>query len=269
MGVSLIITTYERPDALQVVLESVASQRTPPAETIVADDGSGTSTTAVVQRFAAAHSNPLIHVRQEHRGFRVTRLRNLAIRAASGDYLVFVDGDMLLHPQFVADHLAVARAGFFTQGVRIPLCARTTSRVLAADEPGSPKPTTRGAGLRRLYGMRAPRVARLLRRTANGLLAIKGCNQAYWRSDLLRVNGFNEEIEGWGPEDKELAARLAQAGVRRQSLLFAGIAWYLHHEPASRARRAANEQILRDSIANRSTRCARGLDSHQPDKTVS
>ncbi len=269
MRVSLIITTYERPDALQVVLESVARQRTPPAETIVADDGSGASTTAVMQRFAAAPTAPLIHVRQEHRGFRVTRVRNLAIRASSGDYLVFVDGDMLLHPEFIADHLALARAGFFTQGVRIPLTAQTTAETLASRAAGSLRPSTRGAGVRRAYAMHAPPIARLMRRAANGLIAIKGCNQAYWRTDLLRVNGFNEAFEGWGSEDKELAARLARAGVRRQSLLFAGIAWHLFHPPASRSRRGANEEILRDTVVNGSTRCARGLDSHDLDKTVS
>ena len=83
------------------------------------------------------------------------------------------------------------------------------------------------------------------------------------------MNGFNEAIEGWGPEDKELAARLQHAGVKRQSLLFGGIAWHLHHPPAARDRRTANEQLLQATLANGVTRCEHGLDSQSPDNPVS
>jgi hypothetical protein len=123
--------------------------------------------------------------------------------------------------------------------------------------------TARGLGsLRRLYGLHAPRLQRAARRVANSLIAIKGCNQAFWRDDLLRVNGFDEQIEGWGPEDKELCARLQHAGVARQTLLFGGIAWHLDHAPAARDRRAANQAVLAATVAARRVRCVRGLDAH-------
>ena len=80
----------------------------------------------------------------------------------------------------------------------------------------------------------------MTRSLANGFIAIKSCNLGVWRDDLVRVNGFDEAIEGWGPEDKELCARLENAGVRRQTLLFGGIACHLHHAPASRAALPAN-----------------------------
>jgi hypothetical protein len=105
-------------------------------------------------------------------------------------------------------------------------------------------------------------LAKLARRAANGVIAIKGCNQAFWRDDLVRANGFNEAIEGWGPEDKELVARLAHGGIRRQTLLFGGIAVHLHHPPASRAALPANRAVLDDTLRMRRVRCERGLDSH-------
>jgi glycosyltransferase involved in cell wall biosynthesis len=262
---TLAITTYERPDALAAVLASVARQGVAPGEVIVADDGSGAGTGAVIGRFAASYgAAPVHHVRQPHEGFRLTRLRNLAIARASGEYVVFVDGDMLLHPEFVADHARHARHGAFTQGVRVLLDERATARVLAQpDRECSFGPLSPGlGGLRRLHALHSPWLADVMRGFGNRLIAIKGCNQGYWREDLVRVNGFDEDIVGWGPEDKELGVRLANLGVRRQSLLCGGIAFHLHHPPADRSRRAANEAVLTASLAERRTRCVRGLDGH-------
>ena len=262
MRLSLAVTTFERPDALEAVLASALAQRAPPDELLVADDGSGPATRAVIERAAAAAPFPLRHLRQPHEGFRLTRLRNLAIAAATGDYVVFVDGDMLLHPQFVADHRRLAHPGRYTQGVRLLLDEPLTRRLLA--EPGRlPGPLSAGlGGLRRLYGLHAPSLQPLLARGANAFVALKGCNQGFWRDDLVAINGFDEQIVGWGPEDKELCARLEHGGLRRQTLLAGGIAWHLHHPPASRERRAANEQVLARCLALRSTRCASGLDRH-------
>jgi glycosyltransferase involved in cell wall biosynthesis len=262
MRVALVITTYERPDALTAVLESVGRQWVAPDEIVIADDGSGPATRELVQAFGARSIVPTRFVSQPHSGFRLTRLRNLAIAATSLDYLVFIDGDMLLHPAFIADHARLARRGFFTQGVRLHADEARTRALLA--NPARPaRPWSPGlGGLRRAYLLRSPAASTVARTIANGFIAIKGCNQAFWRDDLVRVNGFNEAIEGWGPEDKELAARLRNAGVRRQTLLFGGIACHLHHPPASRAALPANLALLQNSVAHRLQRCERGLDAH-------
>lgn len=261
-GISLAITTYERPDALEAVLRSALAQHDLPEEILVADDGSGPATGELVARVAAGAPCPVRFLRQEHQGFRLTRLRNLAIAAARGDLLLFIDGDMVLHPQFVADHRRIARRGWFTQGVRIALDAAAT-RALLATPLRPPGVLARGlGGLRRLYGLHSVAAQRALRRAANGVIALKGCNQAFWRDDLLAVNGFEEAIEGWGPEDKELCARLHHHGVRRQTLLGGGIAWHLAHPPASRVRRDANLRLLEDTLGQRRVRALRGLDQH-------
>lgn len=262
MRLTLVVTTFERPDALAAVLSSAAAQRDPPDELLVADDGSGPATRTVIDRFAATAGFPLRHVRQPHEGFRLTRLRNLAIAAARGDYLVFVDGDMLLHPAFVADHRRLARPGRYTQGVRLLLDEPRTRELI--DAPGRlPRLLSPGlGGLRRIYGWHAPGLQPWLARVANAFIALKGCNQGFWRRDLCAVNGFDEDIVGWGPEDKELCARLEHSGVRRQTLLGGGIAWHLHHPPASRERRTDNEQRLARTLGRRATRCERGLDQH-------
>lgn len=262
MRVSLVVSTYERPDALAAVLDSVARQRAAPDEIVIADDGSGPATRALIAGFTRRSAVPVRAVSQAHEGFRLTRLRNLAIAAATADYLVFIDGDMLLHEGFVADHRRQARPGCFTQGVRVHADEALTAKLLA--EPRTPLvPWSPGLGfLRRAYLLRSRPLAAATRRLANHWIAIKGCNQAFWRADLVRVNGFNEAIEGWGPEDKELCARLMNAGIERQTLMFGGIAVHLHHPPASRAALPANQRVLQDTQRERRQWCDRGLDAH-------
>lgn len=258
----LVVTTHERPDALARVLAAVAAQTLAPDELVVADDGSGPDTAAVVQRHAAAVHYPVHHAWQPHEGFRAGRIRNAAIARARSDYVVLLDGDMVPHPSFLADHRALARPGHYSQGVRIALDAAATRRLL---ETGGelPQPWSPGLGrLRRLYGLYALRLAAPLRGAANAVVAVKACNQGFWRDDLVAVNGFDEAMTGWGSEDKELCARLENAGVRRQTLLFAAIAWHLDHGPASRDRADLNRARWQETVRLRRTRCEDGLDRH-------
>jgi glycosyltransferase involved in cell wall biosynthesis len=260
---TLVVTTFERPDALRAVLDSVLGQSDLPQQVVVADDGSGEATRTVVAAFATAAPMPVQHAWQPHEGFRLARLRNLAIAEARGDYLVFVDGDMVLHREFVADHRQLARRGWFTQGVRIALDASATAASLAAPRRAISAASPGLGGLRRAYALHRRALQPALRRFANTFVAIKGCNQGFWRDDLLAADGFEEAIEGWGPEDKELCARLGFAGVRRQTLLFGGIACHLDHPPAGRERHAANQALFAETIATRRTRARRGLSARQ------
>ena len=262
MRVALAITSHERPDALAAVLARVLRQRVQPDEIVIADDGSGAATRQVIGDFLGKSPVPARLVSQPHEGFRVARLRNLAIAAITSGYIVFIDGDMLLHPEFIADHLRIARAGFYTQGVRV-LADEDLTRALISREGYWPSPVAGGLGLlRRAYLLHSPAASALTRRPGNGLVAVKSCNQGFWRADLVRVNGFNEDMTGWGPEDKELCARVEHAGVRRQTLLFGGIACHLHHPAASRAALPANLAILEATRRTGMIRCEHGLDSH-------
>src|SRR4029453_8718614 len=129
MRTCLIVTTYNWPEALHLTLASVARQTRRPDEKIGADAGSGPATRAVIDQWRAA-GLPLQHVWQEDEGFRLARSRNRAIAAARAEYILLVDGDMVLHPQFVADHVRCARPDCFIQGARPQLSAATTAQLL-------------------------------------------------------------------------------------------------------------------------------------------
>ena len=259
----LVVTTHERPQALERVLASVAAQTRPPDELVVADDGSGPATASVVARHLATARYPVRHAWQAHEGFRAGRIRNAAIAGTRCEYVVLLDGDMVVHPRFLADHLDLARPGRYSQGVRILLDGQATRRLL---EPGAalPRPWSPGLGLaRRAYALRAPWLTRPVSGIANAVVAIKACNQGFWREHLLAANGFDEAMTGWGSEDKELCARLENAGVRRQTLLFAAVAWHLGHAPAPRAAAGTNRDRWMATVRARRTRCECGLDRHR------
>jgi glycosyltransferase involved in cell wall biosynthesis len=257
---TLVVTTYNWPAALDLTLRSIARQSVPPAEVIVADDGSGPETAQVVERWKSHIAAPLVHLWQPHEGFRLARSRNRAIAAANGDYLIIVDGDMVLHRHFVADHLDAARHGSFIQGVRLLTEADTASRMLR-DECMDLGFFSTGIRRRR-HAVRNRALSRMLFWKRVGQSAIRGCNQAYWKSDLLRVNGFNEAFVGWGREDNEIAARLYNVGVLRRNLKFQALAIHLHHPPRHPSGTNPNDAILHQAIERGETWCRLGLDRH-------
>lgn len=259
---SIVITTYNWPQALEKALRALAAQDVPPAEVIVADDGSGPHTRACLQELAAGYPVPLRHAWQPDDGFRAARVRNRAIAAATGDYVILMDGDMVAHPKFVRDHLAAARRGCFVQGVRALTTEAARDRLLRSDRlrVGMFEP---GIGRRR-HALRLPWLARVWAQasTGNSTRAIKTCNQGWWRSDLLGLNGFDERYEGWGREDKDLALRAINAGLQRRTLRFAGLAAHLYHPERHDRATSPNDPLLAETLRERPTRCARGLDHH-------
>ncbi|MEN1928912.1 glycosyltransferase family 2 protein [Luteimonas sp. MJ246] len=261
-SISLLVTTYNWKQALQRVLESAARQTRLPDEVVVADDGSRSDTADLVASLARTYPVPLHHVWQPDRGFRVGRARNLAIAAASGDYVLLLDGDMVLERHFVADHARAARRGSFVQGSRVLTGPCFRERMLA-DAGERPTPLARGV-TRRRNALRSLLLsgAWLAANPTTAPRTIKTCNQGWWRNDLVRLNGFDERMEGWGREDVELAWRAHNAGMECRQLRFAGLAYHLHHEERHQEGASPNDRYVAETRRHRLTRCTLGLDAH-------
>ena len=181
MTVSLIISTYNWPRALYLCLDSVMQQTVMPSEIIIADDGSGIATRDVVRHFEAVSPVPVRHIWHEDDGFRLAEIRNKAIAASRGEYVIQIDGDLILQRHFIQDHMIFAQPGCFVTGSRGIITEMLTNQVLRG-EITSLTPLMKGVRNSNNV-VRIPLMAYLYR-TLGPSRFVKGCNMAFWRDDV-------------------------------------------------------------------------------------
>ena len=264
--ISVIVSTYERPDALAAVLRGLSRQIDRNFEVVIADDGSGPATATTIAAWKEKLGAPLRHVRHEHDGFRAAEIRNRAILASNGGYCVFLDGDCIPRPDFIAQHRALAEPGWFVAGNRILLSPELTTQILAHDlEPerwGFPSLLVRWPRHvnRLLPALHLP-LGALRKREPARWEGARTCNLAVARADLDAVDGFDASFAGWGLEDSDLAIRLIHAGVRRKDGRCATGVFHLWHPANDRAGLPENEARLDTVIRGDRVRALRGLSS--------
>lgn len=236
MKVTVITTVYNRPGHFRLMLAALAAQTRRPDEVVVADDGSDAATVAALRHLAAGSPIPCTVVRQEKDGYRLAAARNLAIRASTGDYLVFADCDIALLPDAIEAHLSLAAPGRILGGNRALLGEDATSRLFAATPAPSPADWEAAWSIADATGLHAAQTLFLhhaaLRRwhlARPHKPKIIGCHFSLCRSDVERVNGFDENFVGWGYEDDDFARRLYKAGVRPASVILSARALHLWH----------------------------------------
>lgn len=243
--VSLIISTYNSPEYLKLCLKSVFSQVELPDEIIIADDGSKEAVMQEIDEFVKSSPVPVQHVWQPDEGFQLSKIRNKAISRATGEYILQIDGDMILHPYFIKDHITNARKGYY---VRVSRCyiEQDYSKQLLSTQTFSYKDLP--AHLSSRYkSLRIPLLTKMLKYVlARNKKKILGGNMAYWREDALRINGYNEDFVGWGREDNDFAIRLNNIGTKKMRLKFSAIAYHIHHKSASRDNLSENDKLLKE-----------------------
>lgn len=258
-SVSLLITTYNWCDALRQVLISVANQSHLPKEVVIADDGSDERTSAFIKDLKATFPTLLIHCWQEDDGFRAAAIRNKAISQITADYVVMIDGDMVLHRHFIKDHLASARQGYFIQGSRVITSPAAAKEILS----GANDIHFFAKGIsNRFNTINSPYLSPLFSVNDTSMKSTKTCNFSAWRDDLLRINGFNEDYVGWGREDSDLVARLFHSGKSRRRLKLLANAYHIYHPDNSRGRLSRNDQLLSHCLSVKQIRCDNGIDKY-------
>lgn len=268
MKTSVIITTYNRPDALKRVLDGLYRQTCPPHEIIVADDGSTNETRDMLGPYTGRKKTPLFHVWQQDLGFRAARIRNRAILKSTGDYLILLDGDCIPGPHFIADHLALARPGHFFQGKRVlvnPKLAGHFDREDIASFFRLVRHALSNGISNRHHIFRVPFFPGY---RVDGLSGVRSCNMGIFREDLSAVNGFNQDFVGWGREDSELVVRLYNLGIRRREHPFMAICYHLWHPENSRSRISINDGLLQDRIRSRQVWCKNGMVTQENPRQV-
>ncbi len=266
--ISVIVSTYNRPDALAAVLAACFDQTDMGFEIIVADDGSTDATSACIARLRQGAPVPLHHVWQPDQGFRLAMARNRGILRARGDYILLLDGDCVPQRDYIAQHRKLAQPGYVVTGSRVLLGRVFTEQVLAEGRD------LHALGLAEKLRLRAtgainklpqllfnlPDLGRARKRFS--YRRIKGCNLAAWRADLHKVNGFDESFSGWGHEDADLVLRLFNAGVMRKDGAFATEVLHLWHHEAERSQASSNRSLVMQRAADRTTQAAHGLRQH-------
>jgi glycosyltransferase involved in cell wall biosynthesis len=269
--ITVIVTTYNREDALDAVLRSLSRQTDREFEIVVADDGSRPATARLVETWGPRMQVRLKHVWHEDRGFRLAEIRNRAIRAGTGTYCIFLDGDCIARPGFVAAHRRLAEPGYFVTGNRVLLSRALSERILT--QGLEPECWT----LRRLLARRwqgdINRVAPLMRLPLGPLRKLaagrrqgaRGSNMAFWRAALERVDGFDAAFTGWGREDSDLFVRLIRSGTRRKDGRFATGVLHLWHPESERSQLPDNQAKLDMLLRDDRLRARRGLSALDAD----
>ena len=269
MKTTIVVTTYNRPDALEMVLAGYCDQSDQDFALIVADDGSTQATTEVVQQFARRAPFPLLQVWHEDRGFRAAAIRNRAVASTTADYVVFTDGDCVPSRHFVERHKALAEPGYFLGSNRVLLNATLTDRVIRDRLPIHKWRSVdwATAWVRREVNRLMPLTVLpdgAFRKWSPGRWeGIKTCNLSVWRSDLVRVNGLDESYEGWGLEDSDLVIRLLHAGVKHKSARWGAPVFHLWHREQDRRYVPENQNRLDELLQSATTRATVGLDRYE------
>lgn len=268
MKTAVIVTTYNRPDALEAVLEGYCTQTDRGFDLIVADDGSAQDTAKVVQQFVRRGGLSLAHVWQEDRGFRAAAIRNRAVASTNADYIIFTDGDCVPSRDFVEAHKKLAEPGYFLGANRVLLGESFTSRVLRERIPiyAWHWLDWAGAWVRRDVNRFLPLMmlpdGAFRKRSPDRWEGIKTCNLSSWRSDLVRVNGLDELYEGWGLEDSDLVIRLLHAGVKHKTARYAAPVFHLWHQEQDRRSLPQNQKRLDELLRSSTVRATIGLDRY-------
>ncbi len=259
MKIGVIITTYNRPDALDRVMKGLVAQTRLPDEIMIADDGSTPETRDMLAAYLKNTRIRIRHIWQEDKGFRAAMIRNRAILASQSEYVILLDGDCIPSRYFVADHESLARKGCFFQGKRI-LVNEKIKDIFTEKHTASffrlmwlavKKDLSNRHHIFRIPYLPAVCVSRLS--------GVRSCNMGLFREDIMAVNGFNHDFTGWGREDTEFVVRLFKYGLKRREHSFRAVCFHLWHHQVPRDRLTENDEILDRTTSSDTWQCKNGI----------
>jgi glycosyltransferase involved in cell wall biosynthesis len=260
ISISLIISTYNRPDFLELVLLSILRQKELPNEVVIADDGSTIETQQLIEDYQKKFPVPLIHVWHEDVGYRLSMIKNKATAKASGDYIIFIDGDLMLHPYFIFDYKKNLHENSILVASRVFLSETYTDELIQTKNI-TINTSNKNIEKNKIASFRIP----WLHYFVKGDKAYHGARGGLlgmFKKDYIKVNGFNEAFTGWGREDSEFFVRLINSGVKRKNIKFAAITYHLWHPILSRKSLPENDILLEKSIAEKRVWCEDGIDEY-------
>jgi glycosyltransferase involved in cell wall biosynthesis len=257
---SLVTPTYNWPEALELLLLSIKNQSHFPDEVIIADDGSKKETEALIQKFQKDFPVPLHHVWHEDNKNQKPAIMNKAIAKAKNDYIIEIDGDIIMHKDFVKDHLEMAQKNTFLYGSRVNI-QENHLEDLFKNKQTSFDFFSKGIK-KRGRTLRLPFLSKLYKEEETRSSKLRGCNMSFWREDFIKVNGFNENLVGWGIDDSEMIQRLLNTGIKGKRLKFRGIVYHIYHNEQDKSHINMNEIIENETTAKKITFIEKGVNQY-------
>lgn len=258
MKISLLISTYNWLEALELVLLSLLNQTVMPDEILIADDGSREDTRDLILSFQKKLLIPLIHTWHEDDGFRKAIILNKAIAQSSGEYIIQVDGDCIMHRKFVEDHKLKAQQGMFIHGTRANIKEEFVEEIFSKQmihfNYFSSKISNRS---RTLY---MPLLSYLNKRSDILPKNVRGCNLSFWKEDFVAINGYDEDFVGWGYEDLDIVARMMHNSVDALKVRDCAILFHIYHPELLRDRERSNSKLYEQVLNEKKVRCTNGID---------
>ncbi|MEZ4795891.1 MAG: glycosyltransferase family 2 protein [Flavobacteriaceae bacterium] len=260
MKTALLISTYNWPEALELVLKSLENQTIKPTEVLIADDGSADATKSLIETFKKQSSVLIKHIWHEDNGFKRSEILNKAIAQTDCDYIIQLDGDCIMHSKFIQDHITNVKQNQYLFGSRVNIRQDFLTKLFSSKNihfgifSNGIKKRTRNIHSRLLGSFYKP---------TNALSKkLRGCNLSFWREDFIKINGYNEDMTGWGREDSEMVIRLLNSGILGKRLRYMAIIYHIWHNEKSRERLNINDEIQQTAIREKLLRCKNGIDKY-------
>jgi hypothetical protein len=272
MKTSVIVPTYNRPQALKLSLLSLAGQSILPSEVLIADDGSGGETRDLIlaMQEQLKHAFPIKHIWQEDIGFRKPRILNETVRHSSGDYLIFIDGDCMAHRHFVKSHVEYSSPDAVLSGKRVEIGKQVSERLLEKERVMNRLTFLLLWDSARHQSRRVAESVQIKNRFLRLLLhrdrisndGVWGCNFSLYKELFMAINGSDEDFIDGSIEDNDIGIRVLNQGKRIRSIRGLAIVFHLWHKSTwsfYNEKYKYNVAILKRRIANKETVCKNGI----------
>tara|TARA_B110000091_G_scaffold186980_1_gene207859 strand:- start:104 stop:907 length:804 start_codon:yes stop_codon:yes gene_type:complete len=257
---SLITPTYNWPEALELLLLSVKKQSHLPNEVIIADDGSREDTKELIQKFQQKFPVPLHHIWHKDDKNQKPAIMNKAIASSKYDYIIEIDGDIIMHKDFVKDHLSLSEEKVYLYGSRVNIQENYLETLFKKKQIDF-KFYSKGIK-KRGRTLHIPFLANSYQKENEISSKLRGCNMSFWKEDIIKVNGFNENLVGWGLDDSEMIQRLINIGVEGKRLKFKGIVYHIYHKEQDKSKVNFNVEIEKEVINKNIVFIKNGIDKY-------
>ncbi|TXE06697.1 glycosyltransferase [Algoriphagus aquimarinus] len=265
---SLIISVYKDVHFLEQVMKSLELQTWRGFEVIISEDGDSLEMRDYVRQIDSTF--PIQHLTQEDLGWRKNRALNRAIKSAKTEWLVFIDGDCVLHPRFMEFHFKLSNRNSILAGKRIKLDPETSNELIEGKLPLSKMNRLIVGKFRKISRKGGQFVEEGIFIDPTGpfgfipkvrkMRNLKGCNMSFHRSAIEAINGFNEDyIKPAVGEDIDLVWRFQGLGFHLVSLRNLAVQYHLYHKE-SWIEQEDNMEIMRRNQKLQEYVCKNGLE---------